>query len=571
MVQHLFTTKPKLQAVQGIPMGKLNNLDLRVTALENGGTGGGITGSGLANQVTFWSSTTAVTGAQTFRFLQSTGNVMLALGDASNTVTIGSNNSLTLTSAATKTLALTSGGSINITSASSYSVNIASGYQLALSSYGAQASITNNLTGGGLTINAAGASTLMSASGQVTLVYSTNTDVIVKSIGGAAKLFATTWSNGIYAWTNGSVDVTSANGDLNVFNATYVNGLLAGHAGNIALTSKNNAQLRIEGSGDTYVVGAFNGTGSLILTNNVYGNGSTYDANGGAQNYSYNSRDYYIYGDGYIVLNTPNYVQISSLAGTGTRPLAVDTYGNIIIGSAVSGGIVIPQLDVSIKQGTGETQAKYMDGPISGAPVSTSSIVVIAKYKGADQTFMSYNPRIRLNYFHLQQKNRNRPTKRKGYFHPSHLNGTVYQNKWTGRLTDLPDRITEWDLTVSPMITTELVIDPKEWRGPATMFMTDVFPYRVSDWEMDPNCQVKSSGKKYRDPVTGNTIYPAKTTSFTFQIIIDNPDPTTSTDIPFLYGPESRPIHISPKLGTFTDGSAFYSWKGRLGRTNGQR
>lgn len=49
-------------AVQGIPIGRLNDLERRLIALEAGGGGGGISGSGTANYLAVWNGASSVTG-----------------------------------------------------------------------------------------------------------------------------------------------------------------------------------------------------------------------------------------------------------------------------------------------------------------------------------------------------------------------------------------------------------------------------------------------------------------------------------------------------------------------------
>ena len=406
---------------------------------------------------------------------------------------------------------------------------------------------------------------------------STDGAIDIMSKDNDVHLYSSNNGNGLTVYDNGGVDIFASGGhNLQIWNDYNGNGLYLYASGMTQLTAENGATLHLYNDNNGNGFEATGSGGIDIYANNGQGAVLRQDDNGNkftASNDGSLSLDAFAGGSINLKTNSGGgaYVNVDYMTGGGNQMVTTDNDGNLIAAPIPSGGgsPQIPTLRVDYNKGT-ETQCTHSDSS-STVPLGTDSPVFNVCWDGFDTSFTAYNPSIWLYTYKITNKNnRGRGIKRKDWFHPVTQNGATHAGKrWAAGSTSLPDRTTEFNCPSTPTTKVQITIDPKEWRGPFGVFMTDVFPYAVSDWEQDPNCMVKASGGKYQVPGGVGAIYPAKTTSFRFRIVIDNPD--TTSDIPFLYGPMSDAVHISPKKGNLTDGAFYYSWKARLERTLGSR
>ncbi len=234
-------------------------------------------------------------------------------------------------------------------------------------------------------------------------------------------------------------------------------------------------------------------------------------------------------------------------------------------GGSGGGGISIPNPEVILIGGSG-VQNKHGEEP---GLSSEDPIQVGVFWKPWNDTFAVYNPRIFLYRYKKTSKQTHdgatRTYRKKGFVHPTNNNGVDYpSSKWFGGMqTDWPDRTTEWSCPTTPYTKVFFAIDPKEWHGKNPNFANPVFPILVPDYEGDV---VQSSIPPIRKYLNTKTV--KKVLVFKFAIVIDNPDPATSEAIPFLVSDLSQTLKIYPKVGTFSDGSYYYSWTAKLGSPN---
>jgi len=416
-------------------------------------------------------------------------------------------------------------------------------------------------------------------------------------------MYSANQGNGINIYDNGGVEMFAAGGhDLSIWNDYNTNGLYLKANGTTLLTAENGNTLHLYNDNNGNGFEADGGGGILIYANNGsdahfwnddQGNGLKAYSSGQTDLFATNSEElklwqdnngngFFAFGDGTTNVESQNtksinlktnggggFVNVDYMATGSTQSVFADSSGNLITGPSNGVSPQIPELDVFYLGGT-ETQ-HHSGESSSSVALGTNPPNFMLTWRGADTSFLAYNPSIWLFEYKYTGKNSTRSYRRKSWVHPVHLNGSTHSHKrWASGSTGLLNRVTEFNCPTTPTTKVQISIDPKEYRNASpSSFMTDVFPYNVSSWEQDPNCAVKSSGRKKYNYTGGYYYYPAKTNVFRFCIVIENPD--TTSDIPFLFGPMSDEIHISPKKGNLTDGSFYYSWMARLKRTKGSR
>lgn len=273
-------------------------------------------------------------------------------------------------------------------------------------------------------------------------------------------------------------------------------------------------------------------------------------------------------------------------------------------GGASGAGITIPVPQISLIAGQ---QAQNVRG--GGLVTSEKPVRIGIDWRGQNNAFLAYNPKIFLYRFKKVSKKRTangvfntiaerdalpeeqrfdgyvcyvfetnsgymltndlvtwevfntRLFTRKTFVHPVNNNGAgYYGKKWFSGGTIRPNRVTEWECPTQPFQKKMIDIDPKEYHGIGGTFAAEVFPMKIQDYENYYDAVYPSNLVPPKSKWKGTKLT-TKSLIFRFAIVIENPDPATQADIPYLIGDLSDVLKVYPKVGTFSDGSYVYSWK----------